>query len=282
MNAIDEAPGACSLRRTPRRLRSAAAALLLALGLGPMLVSCETAPISGRSQLILLSPGEEVKLGLQAYQEILKKEKISTDPEKTALLARVGARIAAATGRTDFQWEFRLIENDKVVNAFCLPGGKVAVYTGILPITRDEAGLAAVIGHEIAHATARHGAERMSQGLLVQAGLAAGAIAAGSSGRDSASTQALLGALGAGATLGIILPFSRLQETEADRLGLIYMARAGYDPRAARDLWVRMADASAKMGRSTPEWMSTHPSNASRIRDIEAMLPEALAIYKPR
>lgn len=282
MNAIDEAPGACSLRRTPHRLRSAAAALLLALGLGPMLVSCETAPISGRSQLILLSPGEEVKLGLQAYQEILKKEKISTDPEKTALLARVGARIAAATGRTDFQWEFRLIENDKVVNAFCLPGGKVAVYTGILPITRDEAGLAAVIGHEIAHATARHGAERMSQGLLVQAGLTAGAIAAGASGRDSASTQALLGALGAGATLGIILPFSRLQETEADRLGLTYMARAGYDPRAARDLWVRMAEASAKMGRSTPEWMSTHPSNTSRIRDIEAMLPEALAIYKPR
>ncbi|MCE2981532.1 MAG: M48 family metallopeptidase [Betaproteobacteria bacterium] len=282
MNAIDEAPEACSPRRTPRSLRSAAAALLLSLGLGPMLVSCETAPISGRSQLILLSPGEEVKLGLQAYQEILKKEKISTDPEKTALLARVGARIAAATGRTDFQWEFRLIENDKVVNAFCLPGGKVAVYTGILPITRDEAGLAAVIGHEIAHATARHGAERMSQGLLVQAGLTAGAIAAGASGRDSASTQALLGALGAGATLGVILPFSRLQETEADRLGLTYMARAGYDPRAARDLWVRMADASAKMGRSTPEWMSTHPSNASRIRDIEAMLPEALAIYKPR
>lgn len=282
MNAIDEAPAACSLHRTPRRLRSAAAALLLALGLGPMLVSCETVPISGRSQLILLSPGEEVKLGLQAYQEILKKEKISTDPEKTALLARVGARIAAATGRTDFQWEFRLIENDRMVNAFCLPGGKVAVYTGILPITRDEAGLAAVIGHEIAHATARHGAERMSQGLLVQAGLTAGAIAAGASGRDPASTQALLGALGAGAALGVILPFSRLQETEADRLGLTYMARAGYDPRAARDLWVRMADASAKMGRSTPEWMSTHPSNASRIRDIEAMLPEALAIYKSR
>ncbi len=265
-----------------RRMRSLAAALLLGVGLGPMLVSCETVPISGRSQLILLSPGDEVKLGLQAYQEILKKEKLSTDPAQTALLARVGARIAAATGRTDFQWEFRLIDNDKMVNAFALPGGKVAVYTGILPITRDEAGLAAVLGHEVAHATARHGAERMSQGLLVQAGLTAGAIAAGASGRDSASTQVLLGALGAGASLGVILPFSRLQETEADRLGMTYMARAGYDPRAARDLWVRMAEASAKMGRSTPEWMSTHPSNASRIRDIEAMLPEALAIYKPR
>jgi len=266
----------------PPRLRSIAAVLTLAIGLGPMLVSCETAPISGRSQLILLSPGEESKLGLQAYQEILKKEKISTDPALNAMLQRVGARIAAATGRTDYQWEFKLIENDKMVNAFCLPGGKVAVYTGILPLTRDEAGLAAVIGHEVAHATARHGAERMSQGLLVQAGLAVGAIAAGASNQSAGSTQALLGALGAGATLGIILPFSRLQETEADRLGMIYMARAGYDPRAARDLWVRMGQASAKMGSSTPEWMSTHPSNASRIRDIEAMLPEAMAQYKPR
>jgi len=282
MTAHHPSPHTGAMRPAMQRLRSLAAVLMLTLGLGPMLVSCETAPISGRSQLILLSPGEEMKLGLQAYQEILKKERLSTDPAKTAMLARVGARIAAATGRTDFQWEFRLIENDKMVNAFALPGGKVAVYTGILPITRDEAGLAAVIGHEVAHATARHGAERMSQGLLVQAGLAAGAIAAGASGRDQASSRALLGALGAGATLGVILPFSRLQETEADRLGMTYMARAGYDPRAARDLWVRMAEASAKMGRSTPEWMSTHPSNASRIRDIEAMLPEALAIYKPR
>ncbi len=264
------------------RLRSIAGALVLALGLGPMLVSCETAPISGRNQLILLSPGEEAKLGLQAYQDILKKEKLNTDPALNAMLQRVGARIAAATGRTDFQWEFRLIENDKMVNAFCLPGGKVAVYTGILPITRDEAGLAAVIGHEVAHATARHGAERMSQSLLVQAGLTAGAIAAGASNKNSASTQAVLAALGAGATLGLILPFSRLQETEADRLGMVYMARAGYDPRAARELWVRMAEVSAKMGRSTPEWMSTHPSNQSRIRDIDAMLPEAMAQYKPR
>ncbi|MBC7781695.1 MAG: M48 family metallopeptidase [Proteobacteria bacterium] len=264
------------------RARRLATAFVVAIGFGSMLVSCETAPISGRNQLILLSPGDEVKLGLQAYQEILKKEKLSNDTAANAMLQRVGARLAAASGRSDFQWEFRLIENDKMVNAFALPGGKVAVYTGILPITRDEAGLAAVIGHEIAHATARHGAERMSQGLLVQAGLAAGAIAAGASGRDGASTQVLLGALGAGATLGIILPFSRLQETEADRLGLTYMARAGYDPRAARDLWVRMAELSAKLGKSSPEWMSTHPSNATRIREIDAMLPEAIALYKPR
>ena len=266
----------------PRRLRPLLAALLLCLGLGPLLVSCQTAPISGRQQLILLSPSDEARLGLQAYGEILKKEKLNTDPQLNAMLQRVGARIAAATGRTDFQWEFRLIQNDKMVNAFCLPGGKVAVYTGILPLTRDEAGLAAVIGHEVAHATARHGAERMSQGLLVQLGLTAGAIAVGTSGRDSASNQALLAALGAGATLGVILPFSRLQETEADRLGLIYMARAGYDPRAARDLWVRMGAAARKGGGAPPEWMSTHPSNESRIRAIEAMLPEALAIYQPR
>lgn len=266
----------------PPQLRALLATLVLALGLGPMLVSCETAPISGRSQLILLSPGDEMKLGLQAYEAILQKEKISTNKAQNAMLQRVGSRIAAATGRTDFKWEFTLIENDKMVNAFALPGGKVAVYTGILPITRDEAGLAAVIGHEIAHATARHGAERMSQGLLVEAGLAVGAVAAGMSGRDPGTTQTVLGALGAGATLGVILPFSRLQETEADRLGLTYMARAGYDPRAARELWVRMAELSAKLGKSTPEWMSTHPSNASRIRDIDAMLPEALAIYKTR
>jgi len=265
-----------------RRLRQLVAALLLCLGLGPLLVSCQTAPISGRQQLILLSPSDEARLGLQAYGEILKKEKLNTDPQLNAMLQRVGARIAAATGRTDFQWEFRLIQNDKMVNAFCLPGGKVAVYTGILPLTRDEAGLAAVIGHEVAHATARHGAERMSQGLLVQVGLTAGAIAAGTSRRDSASNQALLAALGAGATLGVILPFSRLQETEADRLGLIYMARAGYDPRAARDLWVRMGEAARKGGGAPPEWMSTHPSNESRIRAIEAMLPEALAVYQPR
>jgi len=271
-----------SSSRWPANLRSLAATVSLVVGLGPMLVSCETAPISGRSQLILMSPGEEAKLGLQAFQEILKKEKISTNQAQTAMVQRVGARIAAATGRTDFQWEFVLIDNDKMVNAFCLPGGKVAVYTGILPLTRDEAGLAAVIGHEVAHATARHGAERMSQSLLLQAGLSVGAVAAGVSGRDPGTTQLVLGALGAGATLGIILPFSRLQETEADRLGMNYMARAGYDPRAARDLWIRMAEMSAKLGRASPEWMSTHPSNASRIRDIEAMLPEALALYKPR
>jgi predicted Zn-dependent protease len=273
------------LPRLPRlspRLRSLLVALAVAGGFAPMLVSCETAPISGRSQLILISPGEETALGLQSYQEILKKEKISTDPVKNAMLQRVGARIAAATGRTDYKWEFRLIENDKMVNAFCLPGGKVAVYTGILPITRDDAGLAAVIGHEVAHATARHGAERMTQSTLVQAGLAAGAIAAGVSGQNSGSTQALLGALGAGATLGIILPFSRLQESEADRLGLVYMAKAGYDPHAARDLWVRMGELSAKLGKSTPEWMSTHPSDTTRIRNIEALLPEALAQYQPR
>lgn len=271
-----------STPRWPANLRSLAATVALVAGLGPMLVSCETAPISGRNQLILTSPSEEAKLGLQAFQEILKKEKVSTNQAQTALVQRVGARIAAATGRTDFKWEFVLIDNDKMVNAFALPGGKVAVYTGILPITRDEAGLAAVMGHEVAHATARHGAERMSQSLLVQTGLSVGAVAAGAGGRDAGSTQLLIGALGAGATLGIILPFSRLQESEADRLGMNYMARAGYDPRAARDLWVRMGELSAKMGRSAPEWMSTHPSNASRIRDIEAMLPEALALYKPR
>jgi len=217
----------------------------------------------------------------KAHEQILKAYGVYADQGLQDYINELGQRIARRSTLPDAEWVFVVLDDDSI-NAFTTGCCFVYLHRGLLLHLNSEAELASVIGHEIAHATARHGAERMSQGLLVQAGLAAGAIAAGVSGRDSASTQALLGALGAGATLGVILPFSRLQETEADRLGLTYMARAGYDPRAARDLWVRMAEASAKMGRSTPEWMSTHPSNASRIRDIEAMLPEALAIYKPR
>jgi predicted Zn-dependent protease len=189
----------------------------------------------------------------------------------------VGTRIAAATGKTDYQWEFKVIE-EKQANAFCLPGGKVAVYTGILPITRDEAGLAAVLGHEVSHAIARHGAERVSQNLLVEVGLA-GTMAALS--RGDPNTVKNVGAmLGAGAAVGLLLPWGRAQESEADHLGLIYMAKAGYDPHAARDLWVRMAEASKGSGRP-PEFLSTHPSEATRIKQIEAWLPEAMQYYRP-
>ncbi len=217
-------------------------------------------------------------MGLTSYQQVLKKSRLSSDPVATEQVRRVGLRIAEATGRTDYEWEFNLID-DKQANAFCLPGGKVAVYTGILPITRDDAGLAAVLGHEVSHAIARHGGERVSQGLLVQVGLAATQVALARN--DPVMVQQVTALLGAGATVGLILPWSRTQESEADHLGLIFMAKAGYDPHAARDLWVRMAEAAKRSGRP-PEFLSTHPAEETRIRQIEGWLPEALQYYQPR
>jgi len=240
--------------------------------------ACQTVPITGRSQLVLVPEGTEVQMGLESYQEILGKSKLSTDARLTEQVARVGRRIAEATGRSDYQWEFKLIE-DKQVNAFCLPGGKVAVYTGMLPVTRDDAGLAAVLAHEVAHAVARHGGERMSQQLAVQ-GLTLAGTQALLAGRDPATVQLVSGLLGAGATVGLLLPWGRAQESEADRLGLIYMAKAGYHPSAARDLWVRMGAGSKD--RQQPEFLSTHPLPATRVTQIEGWIPEALQYYQPR
>jgi predicted Zn-dependent protease len=242
-----------------------------------VMVACETVPYTGRRQIMLLPESAELEMGLQSYQEVLKKSKVVKEGEASERLSRVGRRIAEATGRTDYQWEFRLID-DKQVNAFCLPGGKVAVYTGILPVAQDDAGLAAVIGHEVSHAIARHGAERVSQGLLVQTGLMATQVAL--SRNDPATVQAVTALLGAGASVGVLLPWGRAQESEADHMGLIYMAKAGYHPSAARDLWVRMAQ-SAGGGRQ-PEFLSTHPAPATRIAQIEGWLPEALRYYSPR
>lgn len=234
---------------------------------------CETVPVTGRSQLQLVSPAKEAEMGLQAYKEILGKAKVSHDPATNELVARVGTRIARATGRTDLAWEFTVIDEPKTVNAFALPGGKVAVYTGILPITRDDAGLAAVLGHEVAHVLARHSAERVSQQLSVQLGAQlAGAVF----GIDPELTQAGAGIL----ANGLLLPWGRSQESEADHLGLIYMAKAGYDPHAARDLWLRMAEASRGQSRP-PEFLSTHPSEATRVKQIEAWMPEAMQYYRP-
>jgi len=234
---------------------------------------CETVPITGRSQLQLVSGAQEVQMGAEAYKEILAKAKISTDPAANALVTRVGTRIAAATGRSDLPWEFKVIDDPQTVNAFALPGGKVAVYTGILPITRDEAGLAVVLGHEVSHVMARHSAERISEQLgaeLVAKGIGA-AI-----GLDPQITQA-----GAGLLVNtLLLPWGRKQESEADHLGLIYMAKAGYDPHAARDLWIRMAEASKGRARP-PEFLSTHPSEETRVRQIEGWLPEAMRSYQP-
>lgn len=216
-------------------------------------------------------------MGLQAYRQILKKSRLSQDPGLNEQVTRVGRRIAAATGRTDLPWEFTVIDDRRQINAFALPGGKVAVYTGLLPVARDDAGLAAVLGHEIAHVIARHGGERVSQGLLVQVGLTATTVAL--SRGDPQMVRQVSSLLGAGAAVGLILPWSRQQESEADRLGLIYMAKAGYDPRAARDLWIRMDETSRGSGRP-PEFLSTHPSHGTRLRQIDRWLPEALQYYR--
>lgn len=242
------------------------------------LAACATAPVTGRSQLLLLPEGAEIRMGLDAYRQILANSQVSHDPGLNAQVSRVGERIAQATGRTDYRWEFTVIESEQV-NAFALPGGKVAVYTGILPVTKDDAGLAAVLGHEVGHAVARHGGERVSQGLLVQTGLVATQAALARN--DPRTVRAATALLGAGATVGLILPWSRTQELEADRLGLVYMAKAGYHPAAARDLWLRMAESSRGKARP-PEFLSTHPAPATRIRQIEAWIPEALQYYQPR
>jgi predicted Zn-dependent protease len=243
-----------------------------------LVLACTTVPVTGRKQIMLVPESYEQELGVTAYREALSKAKVSTDPVLNTQLTRIGTRIAAATGRSDYQWEFKVVE-DKQVNAFCLPGGKVVVYTGILPVTRDDAGLAAVVGHEVAHAIARHGGERMSQQIAVQGGLAAFQV--GFAQRNPAAVQLATAALGAGATIGILLPYSRHQESEADHLGLIYMAKAGYHPSAARDLWVRMSE-SSKGSQKPPEFLSTHPADATRIKQIEGWLPEALKYYQPQ
>jgi predicted Zn-dependent protease len=188
--------------------RAGALALLVVLG-------CARVPYTNRSQLILVSPKDEAALGAQAFQQVVSKSRLDPSPRTNRAVQEVGQRLAAVANRPDFQWNFVVIDDDRQVNAFCLPGGKVAVYTGILPVAQDQAGLAVVLGHEIAHAVARHGAERMSQEKLAQLGGAALAIGLG----DSASSSAILAAYGLGAQYGVLLPYSRTQESEADTSG---------------------------------------------------------------
>lgn len=249
------------------------AILTVALG------ACATVPETGRHQLLLVSPAEEMQLGLTEFEKMKKQVPISKDVRATALVERVGRRIAAVAPLPNARWEFVLFDKADTPNAFCLPGGKVGVYSGILPITRDEAGLATVIGHEVAHAVARHGAERISQGLLVQLG---GEVLAAAMQSRPESTQALvLGAYGIGSEVGVMLPHSREQELEADRIGLIYMARAGYDPREAVEFWQRFKAWSAGHGGGrTPAFLSTHPLDDQRIARLRALLPQAIAEYQ--
>jgi predicted Zn-dependent protease len=240
--------------------------------------ACQTVQYTGRSQLLLISQSEEKKMGEQAYREILKKAKLSKDRKKVDLVRRVGRRIAKHADRPDFQWEFNLVDDDKQINAFCLPGGKVAFYTGILPVSKTELGVAVVMGHEIAHALARHGAERVSQGMIVQGGGQILGAAVGAKTPQQAQLFNQLYALGTG--VGVLLPYSRKNESEADKIGMILMAKAGYDPAEALAFWKRMETAtSGKGGRGggLDKFLSTHPTSRTRQDQIKAWLPE---IYK--
>lgn len=236
--------------------------------------ACTTVQETGRSQFIITSESQEAKLGLEAYQEVLRSSKLSADQKMIQIVRRVGQRIAAAAKKPDFQWEFNLIESEQV-NAFCLPGGKIAVFTGILPYMQNEAGMAVVMGHEVGHAIARHGGERMSQNVLaggIQKGLE---IGLGSS--DPQTRDGIMQAFGLGSQVGVLLPYSRKHELEADQIGLKLAAQAGYDPREAPVFWERM---SASGGKKPPEILSTHPSEKHRINQMEELMPDALKAYE--
>ncbi len=238
-----------------------------------LLAGCAAAPYTRRSQLILISPEEENKLGARAFQQVLGKSHLDGRAQVNGPVEAVGQRLARVAERPDFSWRFVAIDDPKQQNAFCLPGGKVAVYTGIFPLAESTNGLAVVLGHEIAHALARHGAERMSQGLVAQAGGSLlGAWLGGGPGPNT-----ILAAYGLGAQLGVLLPYSRTQESEADHIGLLLMARAGYDPRGALAFWQRMERAA---GGAPPEFLSTHPSHGTREQQIQAWLPEAMRYYE--
>ena len=259
--------------RTPPLVRQVP--LLLSLLL---LSGCLTVPETGRRQVMLISSSQEMQLGLSAFQQMKKETPVSRDPAVNAMVQRVGRRIAAVAELPGAQWEF-VVFDSKQANAFCLPGGKVGIYTGILPITKDEAGLATVIGHEIAHAVARHGAERVSEGILLQTG--GGLLGASLSSADPRTQVLVMTAYGVGSKLGRELPHSRGQESEADHIGLIYMARAGYDPEAAVGFWQRFAAHSRSQGGGgTPVFLRTHPLDTVRIQQIQQWLPEAKANYR--
>ena len=243
-----------------------------------MLTACTTAPETGRSQLLLIGTAEEAQLGLDAFQEIKRKTPIVRDGPQAAQVQRVGWRIAAVAPVPHAQWELVLFQDADNANAFALPGGKIGVYTGILPIAESDAGLATVIAHEIAHVAARHGAERMSRSLLIELGGLALSTALGT---DAGITRSVaMEAYNVGTKVGVALPYSRAKESEADHLGLLYMARAGYDPRQAIAFWQRFADYSRKRRDEPLEFLSTHPLDSARIAELERWMPAAVEEYE--
>ncbi|MBN1392368.1 MAG: M48 family metallopeptidase [Sedimentisphaerales bacterium] len=248
--------------------------------------SCSQVAITGRKQLNLVPDSIMNNMSFQSYSEFLSQNKLSTDSANSQMVKNVGLRIQKAVEQycaennmsdqlKGYKWEFNLVE-DPNINAWCMPGGKVVVYTGILKVTQNETGLATVMGHEIAHAFAKHGAERMTQGLIVEMGGMALSKALASS--PEATKNLFLRSYGTGTQYGILLPYSRAHETEADHLGLIFMAMAGYNPNEAVGFWQRMS--ALKTGQAPPEFLSTHPADATRIQNIKEFMPEAMRYYK--
>ena len=239
------------------------------------LSACAKVPYTDRRQLNLISGDQEIQLGTEAYAEALKANKISAKADYQSRVKNVGARIAAAAEKPEYKWEFNVLES-KDVNAWCLPGGKVAFYEGIMPICQNDNGIAVVMGHEVAHALAHHGAERMSQGM--GANLIAEVLSVGLGKAQPGVKENVMKLYGVSTQVGVLLPFGRAQESEADHIGLILMAKAGYDPNGAVDFWKRM-EAQAGGGK-TPEFLSTHPSGERRIQQIQEWLPEVMKYYR--
>lgn len=264
----------CSQRFDRGQCRS----IMLLMIVAPVvcLAGCRTTPITGRRQLLVVPESQELSMGLSSYQQTLSSEKLSSNEEWTGLVRRVGNRIADVAERPDYQWEFQLIESPEM-NAFALPGGKVAVYEGILPICQSEAGLAVVMSHEIAHALARHGGERISQQYVVT-GLGK-IVDMAAMNRTEIARNRINQAFGVASKYGVVLPYSRKHESEADHMGMILMARAGYDPREAPRFWSRFGQAQAN-GERPIEFLSTHPADERRSADLAQLLPDAMAHYE--
>ncbi len=258
--------------------------------LAALIISCSKNALTGKKQLTLLPESELQTMATQEYQQFLSSNKVvaTSNNRDAEMVKRVGQRIVKAVENyyaekgmsdklTGFKWETNLVD-DKAVNAWCMPGGKIVVYTGILPVTQNEAALAAVMGHEVSHALMQHGNQRMSQGLLASVGQVALAVAVAN--KPQETQNLFLGAYGAGAQVGILLPFSRKHELEADRYGLLFTAMAGYNPQEAIGLWERMEKLSN--GQKPPEFLSTHPAEGRRIEQLQKYMPEALQYYKPQ
>ena len=233
-------------------------------------------PETGRAAHVGMSTQQEAALGLQSYQQVLSQSRTIDSGPQYEMVRTVAGRLARATGQggQNFQWEVSLVQ-DNQVNAFCLPGGKIVVYTGIIPVAQNDAALATVMGHEMAHATSRHGAQRVLQTNLAQTAMTGVAVSLGD--MDYDKQRAIMGALGAGAKYGVLMPFNRKHESEADEIGLMYMARAGYDPQESIRFWQRMERSNQN---SPPEFLSTHPSHGTRIQQLEALMPKALEEYR--